>query len=182
MQKRRIYKATPQKKPCFSLDIRKAAISDLPAILQMFQKAIQHLNALGIDQWDEVYPSPEIHEKDIQNGSLYLCRNGDVLAATFVVNQECDPAYKQGAWQYETAAFRAVHRLCVNPAFQNMGVGAQAMLAAETLLQRQGIESIRLDAFSQNPAALKLYEKLGYAKTGEVHFRKGLFFLFEKKL
>jgi len=31
-------------------------------------------------------------------------------------------------------------------------------------------------------AALKLYKKLEYTKTGEVLFRKGLFYLFDKKL
>jgi len=56
------------------------------------------------------------------------------------------------------------------------------MLAAEGVLINMGIKSVRLDTFSENPAALRLYEKLGYKNTGRVNFRKGLFYLFEKSL
>jgi ribosomal protein S18 acetylase RimI-like enzyme len=56
------------------------------------------------------------------------------------------------------------------------------MKYAEDTLRSEGIEAVRLDAFSQNPAALRLYEKRGYEKVGEVTFRKGRFYLFEKKL
>lgn len=52
----------------------------------------------------------------------------------------------------------------------------------ESIIQSKGIETIRLDAFSQNPIALRMYENLGYKKVGEVNFRKGLFYLYEKKI
>lgn len=44
------------------------------------------------------------------------------------------------------------------------------------------IESIRLDVFTQNPFALRLYEKTGYRKTGTADWRKGKFILMEKVL
>lgn len=47
---------------------------------------------------------------------------------------------------------------------------------------RQGTYSLRLDAFSENPFALKLYRSLGYRETGTAVFRKGKFYLFEKNL
>jgi ribosomal protein S18 acetylase RimI-like enzyme len=56
------------------------------------------------------------------------------------------------------------------------------MLMIEELLREKGVESIRLDAFSLNPVALGMYNRLGYKKVGEVIWRKGLFYLFEKKL
>lgn len=36
----------------------------------------------------------------------------------------------------------------------------------ETELSLKGIEAIRLDAFKDNPYALKLYKNLGYKKVG----------------
>jgi predicted GNAT family acetyltransferase len=39
-----------------------------------------------------------------------------------------------------------------------------------------------LDAFSLNPFALRLYEKIGYVRVGEANWRKGLFYLYEKKI
>lgn len=41
-------------------------------------------------------------------------------------------------------------------------------------------QAIRLDAFSQNLFVLKLYNNLGYARVGEVDWRKGRFYLLEK--
>ena len=56
------------------------------------------------------------------------------------------------------------------------------MLKIEKLLRDRGIETIRLDAYSLNPAALRMYDKLGYKKVGKAVWRKGLFYLFEKKI
>lgn len=52
----------------------------------------------------------------------------------------------------------------------------------ESTFLGNGIQAVRLDAFSLNPYALRLYERLGYRKTGEVTFRKGVFYLYEKEL
>lgn len=54
--------------------------------------------------------------------------------------------------------------------------------SADLAAEQFKINAIRLDVFSQNPFALKLYEKCGYAKTGTVNWRKGIFYLMEKYL
>jgi RimJ/RimL family protein N-acetyltransferase len=57
------------------------------------------------------------------------------------------------------------------------------MLAfAETFGREQGYFSIRLDAFSGNTAAIKLYEKNNYRMRGTVRFRKEEFYCYEKNL
>ncbi|MDR3598040.1 GNAT family N-acetyltransferase [Clostridium sp.] len=68
------------------------------------------------------------------------------------------------------------------PDFQNQGVGTQSMMLIEKMIRKNWIGSIRLDAFSLNPFALRLYEKIGYARVGKANWRKGLFYLFEKKI
>jgi hypothetical protein len=40
--------------------------------------------------------------------------------------------------------------------------------------------AIRLDAFTLNPGAIRLYEGRGYRKAGSVRFRKGMFNCYEK--
>lgn len=52
----------------------------------------------------------------------------------------------------------------------------------ENNLREQGVSSIRLDAFTQNPYALKMYQSIVYHITGEVNFRKGRFYLMEKEI
>jgi len=56
------------------------------------------------------------------------------------------------------------------------------LLHIEEQIKNMGYLSIRLDVFSENPYALKLYEKNGYEKRGHADWRKGRFFLMEKTL
>lgn len=162
--------------------VRKAIESDLIEIIQIYKNAVQCMNTNGILQWDDIYPTEDILKTDVEQNTMYLCIIEDAIAAVFVLNQKYDHEYESGHWQYKQASFSVVHRLCVNPAFQGKGVGFQAMITAESILRKNGTDAVRLDAFSQNPAALSLYKKLSYTKVGAVQFRKGLFFLFEKKL
>lgn len=163
------------------ITVRKAALADLHAIASLFEKVILNMQRQGIDQWDEIYPTYEIHKNDIKEGSLYLCLFEGTIAAAFTLNYDCDKAYEDGHWQSQ-GPFCVVHRLCVNPGFQNRGLGTQVMQAAEAAAREMGFEAIRLDTFSKNPSALRLYRKLGYTEAGVVTFRKGLFILFEKTL
>lgn len=52
----------------------------------------------------------------------------------------------------------------------------------ENEAKNMGIETIRLDASSLNPYAVKMYVKLGFEKVGIASFRKGKFYLMEKKV
>lgn len=56
------------------------------------------------------------------------------------------------------------------------------MIHIENELRKKNIETIRLDAFSENIYAIKMYEKLGYVNVGEANWRKGKFYLLEKKI
>jgi ribosomal protein S18 acetylase RimI-like enzyme len=164
------------------IKIRKAEIEDLKAVLNVYERAIEVMNSNGIHQWDSIYPNEEIISQDILNNQMFLCEHGDEIASVVVLNQDYDKEYINGDWQYKEATFFIVHRLCVNPDFQGRGIGSTTMQYVEGYLRDKGIEAVRLDAYSLNPAALKLYEKLGYKKVGEVNWRKGLFYLYEKKL
>lgn len=162
--------------------IRTASINDLKTVAEVFKNAVKVMCSNGIYQWDEVYPSQEILHNDIMNKQMFLGEIDKNIASVFVLNQECDMEYENGDWEYKESSFFVIHRLCVNPLFQGKGVGKQTVQLIESYLQNKGIETIRLDAFSQNPIALEMYEKLGYKRVGEVNWRKGLFYLFEKKI
>lgn len=164
------------------LILRKAVIQDLDNVVEIFKSAIKVMDDNGINQWDSVYPDEEVLRKDILKGQMFLGNIDDRIASVFVLNQEYDEEYKNGNWKYKNGSFIVVHRLCVNPIFQNQGVGKCSMMLIEKMLKKENIESIRLDAFSLNPAALKLYEKSGYVRVGKANFRKGLFYLYEKKI
>ena len=165
-----------------NLKFRKATGNELDNIFKIYVDAIAEMNRNSIPQWDECYPDRDILNEDISKGEMFVGAIDDDIACAYVVNAEYDEQYGNGLWALPQATFRVIHRLCVNPKFQNKGVGALAMRHIEEVLRAEGIESIRLDAFSQNPYALKLYEKLGYVNVGYADWRKGRFCLMEKKL
>lgn len=164
------------------MKIRKAELEDLNIIIDIFKNAINTMNDNDIHQWDEIYPTNTILEQDILKKQMYIGIKDNTVVSVLVINNEFDEQYKNGNWKYDNESFAVVHRLCVNPVCQNQKIGNNTIILIEELLRKEGIQSIRLDAFSLNPYALKMYETLGYQKVGEANFRKGLFYLLEKKL
>lgn len=162
--------------------IRLAAIDDLKDIIIIYKNAIKVMEKNNIFQWDEIYPSDSIVEQDIIKKQMFVGMSDNTIVSVGVINTEFDDDYKNGKWKYNNDCFAIIHRLCVNPTYQNQRIGKNTMLLYEDLLRKEKYVTIRLDAFSLNSYALKLYESLGYKKVGEANWRKGLFYLFEKKL
>lgn len=164
------------------MDIKLAEIEDLDVIDDIYRNAIENMIKNNIFQWDEIYPQKNILEDDILKKQLYKIIYDKKIISAFVLNKEYDQEYFNGKWEYNGDNFMVLHRLCLDTEYQNIGLGTKIMLYIEDYLKNKNVNSIRLDAFSKNPIALKLYNKLGYGKTGEANWRKGLFFLFEKIL
>jgi ribosomal protein S18 acetylase RimI-like enzyme len=137
----------------------------------------------GIDQWDDIYPNEEVVMKDMNDLSLYVLEENNVYIGAVSLNREQDAAYQQVNWQGGEPAL-VVHRLCVHPNYQGTGLGSRLMDFAEAHAKRNAYASIRLDAYTGNPIAFRMYERRGYRKAGQVYFpRRTLpFFCFEKIL
>lgn len=164
------------------MNIRKASSADANTIFTFVQAAISKMISQGIFQWDEIYPTQNDFLTDAQNNQLYIVEIENKPAACFVLNKECDQEYQNGTWSYNGDDYVVIHRLCVNPEFQNQGVGRKTCLMIEELVKAQGVKAIKLDCFTQNPYSQKMYEKLGYKIVGYADWRKGRFALMEKVL
>ncbi len=158
------------------------SIENSPEIVSVFEEAINHMIKAGIHQWDAIYPNKKDIENDLQKKEMYIGTINREIAVVFVLNQIHDKQYENATWSPHTERFMVLHRLCVHPTFQNMGIARKTMQYIENKLHSQGISAIRLDAFSLNPYALQLYTSLGFKTVGEAQFRKGTFFLMEKLL
>lgn len=164
------------------LTFRKAKENEVSEIFAFFKNAVAEMERQGIMQWDDLYPTDEDLLQDAKKEELYVGEIEEELCCAFVLNQEVDEQYANGKWQYPSSSYFIIHRLCVNPRFQNQGIAKRAMQYIEKTILEKGIECIRLDAYSLNPYALRLYRGLGYIEVGEAHWRKGMFYLMEKKL
>lgn len=163
-------------------EFRIAQEDDFEMIASIFKKAINNMALHFIDQWDEFYPTKEILQSDISSRQMHVMTLNNRIVSVVVVNEEQSPEYESGDWKDKKGKIAVIHRLCVDPDFQHSGIGKDTVLLAEKMLAKKGYTSIRLDVFTQNFSALKLYRRLKYTQVGEVTFRKGLFYLFEKRI
>ena len=164
------------------MEFARAIVQDLPELMALYAAATRHMEEHGIHQWDALYPAESFVREDIEREQLYIGRIGGSIAVAFALEVCRDEDYEQADWRYRAEVFVVLHRLCVRPTLQGQGVSRMAMDYLEQLVLSRGIRAIRLDAFPQNPAALHLYESRGYEKAGEIVYRKGLFYLYEKNL
>lgn len=161
---------------------RQAKSADLDGIVLLAGQAVLQMASQGIDQWDELYPAREDFEQDINSSQLTVGMLDGELAVIYTVNREFEPEYESAGWKNPGKPFCILHRLCVKSTYQNRGIARQTMEHMEQEAAAKGIRAIRLDVFSRNPHALKLYQSCGYERVGTARWRKGLFYLMEKYL
>lgn len=161
---------------------RLANKKDIDAIHKMIRDAIRRMEEHNIFQWDELYPTKDDFFRDIERKELYIGEKDNEIAVVFTVNKESDIEYNKGEWNYPESEYRVVHRLCVNPKLQNSGIARMTLEYIERILREQGVESIRLDTFCENPFSCSLYLHNGYKIVGVVQWRKGNFYLLEKSI
>jgi ribosomal protein S18 acetylase RimI-like enzyme len=161
---------------------RLAEERDIESIYNIVTSAIAEMENMDIHQWDSIYPTKEDFLSDIQKKTLFVGMSDDVISVLFTISKECDEQYNNGLWEYPNSEYRVIHRLCVDPAYQNRGIAKKTLAYIENILRGKGIGSIRLDVFCNNPYAISLYYNSGYKKVGTAEWRKGKFLLMEKHL
>lgn len=162
--------------------IRKAQIHDITSIMNIIKSAIKDMELKNIHQWDNIYPNEEVISEDIINGELYTNVKNGIINAIVVLNEDQTEEYRDLKWKYNFGKQLVIHRLCVDPRTQGVGIARDLLKYVDDFAVKGGYEAIRLDAFTQNERALRLYEKNGYEKVGSVNFRKGEFYCYEKKI
>ena len=164
------------------MNYSKANLNQTEEVFSVYSAAIKHMEKQEIHQWDEIYPDLPTITEDIKKNQMHLGIIDNKIAVCFVLSEECDEEYKNGKWKYPNSKFCVIHRLCVNPEFQNQGIASKTMDYIEKICKKAGYDSIRLDCFTENPYSQKLYNKAGYNVTGYADWRKGRFQLREKKI
>ena len=160
--------------------IRTATMQDLDAIMGVVSSATRHMDSQGIHQWDDIYPDRGALQADIEKRHLHVMDIGGQIVGTISLNDVQSPEYSDVNWEFSGKAL-VVHRLSIAPSHQRQGLATRLMEFTEQEAEKQGYNTIRFDAFTENPGATALYEHLGYRKAGTVRFRKGLFYCFEKR-
>ena len=150
--------------------IRNAKLPEIPEILELTRACGKEMASRGIFQWNELYPSHAVLEKDVERGELYLLEKSGGLIGIIALTSIMDEEYQSVSWLTPDQNNLYVHRLAVDPEYQGLGYAQQLMTFAEAFAREGKYISIRLDTFSQNPRNQKFYEQRGYSRLGDVYF------------
>ena len=164
------------------MEIQVIEFDDLKAVVQLYAVITADLRRKGIKQWDRLYPNRFIVKADIRNGHLFgLSADKKVIGAVVVDTYE-SKKYRKLKWEDEEGRPVLIHRLAVHPDYQGKGYGKQLLQFAEDYAVKNGFSSIRLDVFSLNSGAVKMYERAGYQERGKIRFpfRAAPYLCFEK--
>ena len=166
------------------LTTRRAALADVPTILDLVRRVVPLMQASGNFQWSADYPNAAVFTADIARNHLWVAELDGAIAGVAALTQDQDEEYAQADWDVAEPAL-VTHRLAVDPAAQGKGVALALMAEAERQAVAQGLRVLRVDTNSENAATQRLFPKLGYRFAGEITlaFRPGLrFFCYEKQL
>lgn len=164
------------------MDIVIATKQDIVGIINMISECIKSMEAQGIYQCNKIYPNFEVIENDVKNGSGYVIKDNNTCIAYVVINEEQSPEYSRISWSTDVNKVLVIHRLSVHPESQGKGIAKKLINFIEDFAVKYKYTCIRLDAYSGNKVALRLYEKMGYKSLGQVFFpgRELPFLCYEK--
>jgi len=146
------------------MKIRKATLTDLPAIMAILADAREYMHHSGNPnqwrgEWGE-YPSQGLIEDDIAHGKSYVCEKEGEIVCTFYFAVEDDPTYEviDGAW-LDDAPYGVVHRI----ARSAKGKGAGEFCLAWCYSRHP---NIRIDTHANNARMIARLDKMGYTRCG----------------
>ena len=166
-------------KPClhsiFDIEmivIRAGQSADLNRITTIAKSCARHMIGQGILQWNEHYPSKAAFENDLSRSELFVIENQALVIGAIVISSLMDEEYKNVEWLTPNKNNRYIHRLCVDPIHQKNGYARALLDFAEDKSKGEGVTSIRLDTFSQNPRNLKFYKNRNYIQLEKIYFHR----------
>lgn len=155
--------------------IHLAEVTDVNAIMTIVGQAQQALAELGIDQWQDGYPSRQAILDDIACNVGYVAVEDNRVIGYAAIVLTGEEAYKQiDANEWHTSNdYVVVHRLCVSSSVRRSGVAIGLMQHAASLAREHSFSAFRIDTHRGNIRMLAMLQKLGFKPTGIIHYDSG---------
>lgn len=155
------------------MNIRLSQPKDLPTLMAIFREAQETIATLGIDQWQNGYPSSQIIAEDIAQNRSYVVEQEGAVLGTFVL-VDTEPTYVQihdGQWLENT--YLAIHRVAVPVAYRGTGICDAIIGYAEKCAKKQGKSSLRIDTHRGNIPMRRMLQKQGFTYRGVIFLSDG---------
>lgn len=153
----------------------KAIENDFDEIKKLYKNVIK----TTFTTWGENYPSDNLLFDDIKNEQLFILRdNSKIIAVSFLGTKNNDTE----DWSLKLSSPMFVARICVSPDYQGKGIGSYFMNQIICEAKNRGADGMHFHVCTKNPAAIKMYEKVGFENYGRGQSNYGFdFFKFEQK-
>lgn len=150
------------------LTVRPAGVSDLPAVLKIYDRARAFMAENGNPtQWGDSYPPRDLLEEDIRRDGLYVVTEGPRICGVFMFVIGPDPTYQvieNGAW-HSGEAYGTIHRIA--------GDGTGGIFRACLEFCRGRSAYLRIDTHENNKVMQHVITKAGFKPCGIIYTDNG---------
>ena len=111
------------------------------------------------------FPPQEMVERAIDRGFQFIGIEDEKIVAAYIIDHECDSAYRAVRWQIEAAEneVSVLHALRVLPNYGGRGYSKQLVRHAVQTARSRGQKAIRLDCIEGNDVPVKVYQSFGFS-------------------
>ena len=160
------------------MNIRLSKLSDLDALMPIFDEARRTIATLGIDQWQNGYPTSNVIEADIHKNQSYCVEIDDTICATFALIDDGEPTYDRiydGHWLTgdDSHSYVAVHRVAISVSHRGRGIAPAVIDYVADVARQLGRKSIRIDTHRGNAVMRRMLEKNGFCCCGVILLSDG---------
>ena len=156
------------------MKIRKSSVSDINNLLEIFDEARKTIATLGIDQWQNGYPSFDVVREDISLSRSYAVEIDESVCGTFVM-MENEPTYDkiyEGEW-LGNEDYIAIHRVAISVRCRGRGISTSIIDCAASYARFLGRSSLRIDTHEGNVVMRRMLEKHGFEYCGVIYLENG---------
>ena len=163
------------------MKIRLAVLRDLDTLMPLFDEARGTIAALGIDQWQDGYPSRPVIEDDVTRGRSCVVECDGKIVGTFVLVDDGEVTYDEiygGRWLTGDShgahcVYVAIHRVAVAVARRGSGISTAILDYAAAHARSLGRASLRIDTHEGNVVMRRMLEKHGFTLCGRIRLQSG---------
>lgn len=152
--------------------VRQALKNEKEKVIKFYDIVIEANNKAEINlRWQKnVHPSHKLLEESIDNGELFIYEENEKILGACIMNKKFNESYNLISWGVDAkpCELGVIHVLGVHPDCFRKGIGEKLLNGLSEYACKNKIKAIRLDVFKINTPAVKLYEKLGFLRMGEI--------------
>ena len=139
-------------------------------IEQLIGECIKEMNRTNILQWDEKYPNRQFFKDAMKRKQLYIMICNNEIIGVVIINESQNSGWEAIKWNLKCKNILVIHSLAIKVGYQGKGYGKTLLNYCENYARENGYHCIRLDTYSGNEYANRLYNNHGYKFVGDVKY------------